>query len=132
MLAIVFLFLFVASVSCQGGRPKPVNVTGPVFDAANFACNEINDQSNSEDWFTLLHAGNATTQVVTGEIFRMDLTMGESVCQNTPLNHNATPFDCPVPEGAMIWKYGVEVLFVHWQTPEFTLLDFHQETGHGY
>ncbi|XP_046353367.2 uncharacterized protein LOC124133151 isoform X2 [Haliotis rufescens] len=130
MLSIVLSFLLVASVSCQGGRQKPTNVTGDVFDAANFACNEINAQSNSEDWFTLLSAGNATTQVVTGEIFRMDLTMGESACMNSPVNQNATPFDCPVPEGASIWKYWVEVLYIHWQTPVFTLLVMHPETSH--
>jgi len=67
-----------------------------IYKLAEFAVQQINQQSNGLYRQNLIRVVKAEKQVVAGVAYYITLTNGQSSCRNTPDNLDATADSCPL------------------------------------
>ncbi|XP_060083396.1 uncharacterized protein LOC132562626 [Ylistrum balloti] len=108
------------------GGAKEINRSDPgVTESVNTAIEVINQERGYADIIirqTLGELVDGTVQVVDGELYRLDFTIGNSECNNSIVNINATPAECPLIPGMKQRECNATVIYKHWETPRSTVL----------
>ncbi|XP_033763842.1 uncharacterized protein LOC117345024 [Pecten maximus] len=108
------------------GGAKEINRSDPgVAESVSAAVEVINQERGYADIIirqTLGEVMGGTVQVVDGEIYRLDFTVGNSECNNSIININATKAKCPLIPGMKLRECNATVIYKHWEIPRSTVL----------
>ncbi|XP_021369745.1 uncharacterized protein LOC110460874 isoform X2 [Mizuhopecten yessoensis] len=108
------------------GGEKEINRSDPgVAESVDAAVEVINQERGYADIIirqSLRELLGGTVQVVDGEIYRLDFTVGNSECNNSIVNINTSNADCPVIPGMKQRLCNATVVYKHWKMPRSTVL----------
>ncbi|XP_069118722.1 uncharacterized protein [Argopecten irradians] len=118
--------VFLPPPTAPPGGAKEINRSDPgVADAVSTAVEVINQERGYADIIIRQSIGDVidgTVQVVDGELYRLDFTVGNSECNNSIVNIHATKAECPLIQGMKLRECNATVVYKHWETPRSTVL----------
>ncbi|XP_064603369.1 uncharacterized protein LOC135468846 [Liolophura sinensis] len=106
--------------SLVGGVTAISTDSAEVLNAAQFAVTSLNARSNSMFASSLVKVNSATSQVVAGVKYNLEIVVGQTTCRNeqsVDLTH------CAMDANSQSKVCQISVLWQAWRKPQYTLVD---------